>query len=66
MALTRSWPTYARGRCAGPVVLMRELGAENRLRDLLDTAVAKFKGAGCAEADIEQALKVHRGVRAEK
>ena len=35
-------------------------------RNLLDTAVAKFKGAGCAEADIEQALKVHRGVRAEK
>ena len=35
-------------------------------RPLLDVAVEKFKGAGCAEADIEQALKVHRGVRAEK
>lgn len=35
-------------------------------RPLLDDAIAKFKDAGCAQADIDQALKVHRGVRAEK
>ena len=34
-------------------------------RSLLDDAVVKFKDAGCAQADIDQALKVHRGVRAE-
>ena len=34
-------------------------------RSLLDDAVVKFKDAGCAQADIHQALKVHRGVRAE-
>ena len=35
-------------------------------KPLLDDAVVKFKDAGCAQADIDQALKVHRGVRAEK
>ena len=35
-------------------------------RPLLDDAITKFKDAGCAQADIDQALKVHRGVRAEK
>ena len=34
-------------------------------RPLLDQAVEKFKEAGCAQADIDQALKVHRGVRNE-
>ena len=34
-------------------------------RPLLDAAVAKFTDAGCAKGDIDQALKVHRGVRAE-
>ena len=34
-------------------------------RPLLDQAVEKFKEAGCAQADIDQALKVHRGVRAD-
>lgn len=35
-------------------------------RPLLDTAITKFQDAGCAQSDIDQALKVHRGVRAEK
>ena len=39
------------------------LGSE--WRSLLDDAVVKFKDAGCAQADIDQALKVHRGVRQE-
>ena len=35
-------------------------------KPILDEAVVKFKEAGCAQADIDQALKVHRGVRAGK
>ena len=34
-------------------------------KNILDEAVVKFKEAGCAQADIDQALKVHRGVRAD-
>ena len=34
-------------------------------KSILDEAVVKFKEAGCAQADIDQALKVHRGVRAD-
>ena len=33
-------------------------------QNILDEAVVKCKEAGCAQADIDQALKVHRGVRA--
>ena len=30
---------------------------------LLDEAIAKFNEAGCQKSDVDQALKVHRGLR---
>ena len=32
-------------------------------KSILDEAVVKFKEAGCAQSDVDQALKVHRGLR---